>query len=160
MSRPFVGIGVICLSKMFPTSILVSKRLTNHGQGCYQLPGGHLEFGESFEQCAQRELKEETNLDSSQFELVYITNSLFSNENQLSKHYVTLFLRTNIEEPSTLQCVEPEKNTPWIWMKWKDLIESNDLFTPLKQICSDRSFSPFHQSNQSFYSSNLFFNHQ
>ncbi|CAF4312603.1 unnamed protein product [Adineta steineri] len=76
--RPFVGIAVIAVyPSRYPQSVLISERLSSHGKGGYQLPGGHLEYGESFDECAKRELKEETNLDCSLFKLVHVTNTIF-----------------------------------------------------------------------------------
>ncbi|CAF4942866.1 unnamed protein product, partial [Rotaria sp. Silwood2] len=114
------------------------------GKGSYQLPGGHLEYGETFEECAQRELKEETNLDclSSSFKLVHVTNTIFSQEDGLSKHYVTLFMKTIIHDNSTLKCMEPHKNSNWIWVKWSDLNQMK-LFAPLKQTVDNSNFNPF-----------------
>ena len=43
--------------------ILFVKRAFNPGKGEWSLPGGFLELGETLEQGAIRELKEETNLD-------------------------------------------------------------------------------------------------
>lgn len=37
-------------------------RKGSHGDGEWALPGGHLEMGESFEQCAVREVEEETGI--------------------------------------------------------------------------------------------------
>ncbi|CAF3401895.1 unnamed protein product [Rotaria sp. Silwood2] len=143
--RPFVGIAVIVVyPDRYPDSVLISKRLSSHGKGYYQLPGGHLEYGESFEECAQRELKEETNLNysSSSLKLVYVTNSIFSQEDGGPKHYVTLFMKAIIYDDSTLKCLEPEKNSDWIWVKWKDLTRMK-LFDPLKQAVHDSNFNPF-----------------
>ncbi len=42
--------------------ILLSKRLNGFGEGTYAIPGGKLRLGEKIEECAQRELKEETAL--------------------------------------------------------------------------------------------------
>ena len=42
--------------------ILLVKRAVNPGKGKWSLPGGFLELGETLEQGASRELKEETNL--------------------------------------------------------------------------------------------------
>ena len=43
--------------------ILLVKRAFNPGKGTWNLPGGFLELGETFEEGAKRELKEETNLN-------------------------------------------------------------------------------------------------
>jgi 8-oxo-dGTP diphosphatase len=146
--RPLVGIAVIVVNpKHYPDSVLVSERLSSHGKGNYQLPGGHLEYGESFEECAQRELKEETNLDSSSFKLIHVTNDIFSEEDGGPKHYVTLFLKTIIDDYSMLKCLEPEKSSDWIWVKWNDL-KNMKLFAPLRQTVNNKNFNPFDDNIQ------------
>ena len=40
----------------------LARRQGAHGQGEWAFPGGHLEYGESFAQCARREVKEETGM--------------------------------------------------------------------------------------------------
>jgi 8-oxo-dGTP diphosphatase len=55
--RPKVGVAVIVVKD---TRILLGKRVNSHGSGTWQFPGGHLEFGEPIEDCAKRELFEET----------------------------------------------------------------------------------------------------
>jgi 8-oxo-dGTP diphosphatase len=141
--RPFVGIGVILVNPVrYPGCVLISERLSSHGKGGFQLPGGHLEYGESFEECAQRELKEETNIDSSSFKLIHVTNTIFSEEEGGPKHYITLFMRSIIEDDSTLKCMEPHKNSDWVWTKWEDL-KTKKLFAPLRQTVDDSNFNPF-----------------
>ncbi|CAF3315842.1 unnamed protein product [Rotaria socialis] len=153
--RPLVGIAVLVVyPDCYPDCVLASQRLSSHGKGCYQLPGGHLEYGESFEECAQRELKEETNLDSSSFKLVHVTNTIFSEEDGGSKHYVTLFMKTIIHDDSSLKCMEPQKSSNWIWLKWNDL-KTMKLFAPLQQTVQNSNFNPFHdiqnENNEKIY---------
>lgn len=72
-------------------------RLSKHGEGEYALPGGHLELGESFEDCAARELLEETGITAAQWSFVHAVNSVFSP----TKHYVTIFMVTDVPQVLT-----------------------------------------------------------
>jgi 8-oxo-dGTP diphosphatase len=64
MERPKVGVGVFIIKDK---KILMGKRINSHGEGTWSLPGGHLEFFETFEDCAKREVMEETGLKISNF---------------------------------------------------------------------------------------------
>ena len=57
---PRVGVGVIITRN---EQVLLLKRKNVHGSGSWSTPGGHLDFGESPEECAIREAKEEADLD-------------------------------------------------------------------------------------------------
>lgn len=58
--QPVIKVGVQGII-LHPTdkTILLGKRLNTFQAGTWGLPGGHLEFGESFEEALSRELKEE-----------------------------------------------------------------------------------------------------
>lgn len=43
-------------------AVLPGLRRSGHGTGTWQFPGGHLEWGESVEDCARREVSEEISL--------------------------------------------------------------------------------------------------
>src|SRR4051812_40215675 len=89
--RPKVGIGVIITRN---GKILVGERTGNHGAGTFMIPGGHLEFGESFEETALREAEEETGLTDMKVKgVVSIGNDI-----AYGKHYVSIGVL--VESPS------------------------------------------------------------
>ncbi|KAK1380955.1 Geranyl diphosphate phosphohydrolase [Heracleum sosnowskyi] len=77
LPAPFVGIAVFVIKGK---KVLIGRRLSSVGHNTYCVPGGHLEFGESFEQCAVREVKEETGLDVEKIEFLETRNSVLLNE--------------------------------------------------------------------------------
>ena len=54
--RPLVGVGVVLVRD---GKVLLAKRQGSHGDNTWASAGGHLEFGETLEDCARREVLEE-----------------------------------------------------------------------------------------------------
>lgn len=100
--RPKIGLGVYILNR--ENEVLLLHRRGNHGAGTWSAPGGHLEYGESFEECAEREAKEEAGIEVSDLEFIGVRNDIFQEER---KHSVTLSMRTKqyLGEPKIM---EPE----------------------------------------------------
>lgn len=114
MDLPKVGVGVIALRD---GKVLLGKRLSkSHANGKWQFPGGHLEYGETPEQCAVRELYEETGLHATNFRRGPYTNDVFPE----GKHYITLMILCDAKhgEPQRL---EPDKCETWAWFPWDNL---------------------------------------
>jgi 8-oxo-dGTP diphosphatase len=84
-SVPRVGVG--CIVARGTQLLLVKSR-----RGYWSNPGGHLEFGETPEQCAIRETLEETGLHVSNVRFVAVTNDLIADTN---RHYITIWMRAD-----------------------------------------------------------------
>ena len=57
------------------------------------MPGGRLEYGESFEECACREMKEETGLFVEAGKILYLSEALSPDR---SKHIVNVFITAKV----------------------------------------------------------------
>jgi 8-oxo-dGTP diphosphatase len=107
---PRVGIGVILVNHT--GQILIGKRKGHHAP-YFSIPGGHLECGETFEEAAIREMKEETNLDISTPKVLCITNNLCTYREE-GKHVVSVCLVATAFS-GELQLMEPDKCEGWQW---------------------------------------------
>ena len=128
-----VGVGVWLFNEK--GWFLLGKRLSKHGTGTWAPPGGHLEFGETPEQCASRELFEETGLkvSANEFNFFGITNDFFNDEN---KHYVTLHYKVNAINTVPKIC-EPDKCETWKWFDFATL--PKPLFLSAANLLKQRS---------------------
>lgn len=122
--RPKVGIGALV---MRDGKVLIGKRLGGHGSGTYMIPGGHLEFGESFEDCAKRETEEECGLKDLEVKgLVSLGNNIV-----YEKHYVGIgiLLESKVGDPYN---AEPEKSCDWEWYDPENIPEN--MFLESKKV--------------------------
>lgn len=122
--RPKVGIGVAVVKDQ---KVLLGKRKGAHGSGDWSFPGGHLEFGETPEECASRELLEETNLKALHVIPGPWTNDIFEGK----KHYITIFMFVT-KFSGTPQVLEPHKSENWEWFQWDHL--PTPLFAPIHSL--------------------------
>ena len=82
-----VGVGVMLLA---PGGYVLMRRQGSHGAGEFSFPGGHLEFGETVQECATRECMEELGVtlrDPSTMPI--FTEDFFPESN---RHYVTVYV--------------------------------------------------------------------
>lgn len=125
--RPKVGLGVIIQKD---GKILLGKRKNSHGAGEWSLPGGHLEFNESWEDCAMREVREEVGIEIGNIRFFRATNDLFPKED---KHYITLFMQADYVSGEVVN-KEPDKAEDWKWFNWDTECMPSPLFTPLSNL--------------------------
>jgi 8-oxo-dGTP diphosphatase len=119
--KPQVGIQIIVANEL--GELLLGKRKNSLEAGTWAFPGGHLEFGETPEMCAKRELKEETNLEALLIEPGPWTNNIIE-----GKHYIMLFMVVR-EYRGELLLIEPDKCEGWDFFSRNKL--PNPLFSPL-----------------------------
>lgn len=109
-----VGFGVIIVRD---GKVLLGKRHSDsekadselHGEGTWTMPGGKLEYGESFENGARREVQEETGLQLKEAKVICVNND----KNEFA-HFITigLFSDNFSGEPKVM---EPNEIVEWKW---------------------------------------------
>lgn len=130
--KPKVGVGVLVFKE---DKVLLGKRKGAHGVGDWAPPGGHLEFGESVEDCAKRELSEETGLKAVSVQTGAWSNDVIDENN----HYITFFAVVDQFEGEP-ELLEPHKCEAWQWFSVDAL--------PSPLFLSANSFLTQYQSSQ------------
>lgn len=135
---PRVGVAVLlCRNER----VLVGRRKMKTYYDEHALPGGLLEFGETFEECAMREVEEETGMHIQNIKLGTVVNTILLDDNLRPTHYVTVFMKAEPvdleQEPETL---ESDKCDGWLWADWPAV--PTPMFKPLRELV-DSNYDPF-----------------
>lgn len=137
MPKKHIGIGVaVCV--IHNKKVLLGKRKGTHGDGTWNFPGGSLEHGESWEDAARREVREEAGIEIDNIRFWTATNDLFLESN---RHDVSIFMLASYAS-GDVQVMEPDKCEAWKWFGW------NALPTPLflsEQNLLKQKLNPFDQ---------------
>lgn len=127
-----VGVGVVVRRA---GAVLMAQRQNAHAPGVWGFPGGNFRVGESFEQCAARELGEETGLSAKQFRLLGLTNDRYPD----GLHYITVFMEA-LGVDGEPRMTEPQFfATPWQWVPVEAL--PGNLFLPIVNLLAQDPFA-------------------
>lgn len=112
LGRPLVGVGVVFVRE---DSVFLARRQGAHGEGTWASAGGHLEWGETLEECARREALEELGLIVGDLKFLCVSNIV-----AYDRHYVDVEFLGEIgdQEP---RLAEPEAFSQSGWFPLDDL---------------------------------------
>jgi 8-oxo-dGTP diphosphatase len=126
-----VGIGVALIDG---SNVLLGRRQGSHGAGEWALPGGGMEYGESFDATARRELTEEIGpgVLYKNLEVVSVINLT----EYMPKHYIDIGMVAEYLEGTPL-IMEPDKCDGWHWVPIVDILNDDPkypVFATVKRI--------------------------
>lgn len=135
------GIGVMILKNR---KILLGKRHIDpkkadsalKGSGSWTMPGGKLEFQESFEDAAYRETLEETGIKIKNPKIICVNNDIVENA-----HFVTVGLLVT-EFEGVAKVMEPDEITEWKWFASHEL--PKNLYFPTKKVLENFKAKKFY----------------
>lgn len=111
----FLREGKVLLGHRHPDPKKADSAL--HGEGTWTMPGGKLDFGETFESGAKREVKEETGIDLLELKAISLNNDRVADA-----HFVTIGLQA-LRWSGEPQVLEPDEITEWRWFSLDELPE-------------------------------------
>jgi 8-oxo-dGTP diphosphatase len=124
--RPEIGVG--CLVVDAAGKIMLCKRLKPYGYGKLALPGGHLEWQETLEDCARREVLEESGIKLGEI----LNLDHYTQEITGTRHYITFYLIAPLPYGQEAVRTEPKKHGAW---KWYDPFDLPDhAWEPTKRL--------------------------
>lgn len=113
-TRPLVGVGVVFIRE---DRVFLAKRQGSHGEDTWASAGGHLEWGETLEECARREALEELGVVVGNLRFLCLSNIV-----AYDRHYVDVeFLGDIGDQEPTL--AEPKAFSESGWFPLEGLPE-------------------------------------
>lgn len=100
-----VGVGAAIFNKEGKLFVTLRGKEAKNEKGKWEIPGGSVEFGETFEQAIKREIKEELDIEIEIIELLGICDHIIPDEHQ---HWVSPTYICRIKK-GTPKILEPHK---------------------------------------------------
>ncbi len=134
-----MGVGVVFLRD---GKVFLAKRQGSHGEDTWASAGGHLEMGESLEECARREAMEELGVTVGELRFLCVSNILAYDKHYVDIEFWATLANRNLRWPSRKRSPKPTGSLwrncplhcsrPWN-MRWivfeKEPTTTQDLFT-------------------------------
>lgn len=125
-SGPMVGTSVIV--RRPDGMVLMGVRKGAHGAGKYSFPGGKEDHGESPDQSARRELREEAGIDAEVS--LFLPHPMVSRVfEETGNHWLTIYYIAEVGMDADPKVMEPKKCAGWEWVDPADL--PRPLFEPI-----------------------------
>ncbi|MDP3787880.1 MAG: NUDIX domain-containing protein [Candidatus Chromulinivorax sp.] len=103
-------------------NLLLGKRKNCYGEGMWGLPGGHLEYGETIQECIYRELQEEVGINALDSQLISIVDNIDERGHYL---HMTFILK---KYTGSIELMEPQYCYEWKFFDLNNL--PKELFKP------------------------------
>lgn len=124
LRRPTTGVGVFVFWQRF---LLLGKRgpASRRGAGCWALPGGMCDVGETHKEAAIREVREETDLivNPKGVEFVAVTDHLRDDIGPEDHLSFWLLCKLRQDTPPVPRVMEPGKCEMWRWFSDDELLD-------------------------------------
>ena len=130
-----IKVGLCCIIKNNEQILLGHRSINRKDTGgifepdTWTLPGGKQEYNETIIEGVIREVKEETNLNISDIELLSVNDDI-----QSDRHYVTITFIAN-KCSGKLMCMEKEKEDEWRFFDIEKIPEN--IYSPSQKSLSD-----------------------
>jgi len=139
-NKPLIGVGavIVCNGR-----ILLEKRKGEPGKGKWSIPGGLVELGERAEQTVIREVREETNLEVENPELIDVVDSItFDEDGRIKYHFVIIDYFVKLKG-GTVKAADDAAELKWVPF---NEVEKYDLTRTFREFF-ERNFKQLQELN-------------
>lgn len=126
----YIGVSVGAMIYNEKQELFLSKRskdATNE-RGCWEVPGGKVNFGETLQNAVKREIKEEYGVDIELIKQFPAANHLIPNEKQ---HWVPTTFLAKIKKGQKPKILEPDKCDAIGWFALNNLPHPLSIITQI-----------------------------
>jgi len=124
----YIGVAVGAMILNDKGEVLLCKRSqnTNNERGCWEVPGGAVEFGETLQDAIKREIQEELGVELDLLEQFPAANHIIPSDKQ---HWVPTTFLARLKPGNTPKIMEPEKCDGIDWFSLDHLPSPLSLIT-------------------------------